>query len=809
MSSDGINETPRRRDRGPHAPPGGETRARVGRRLASSLLLATTIALGGDPARAVEAEAEMRGDGPTEIGQGGRDRVEEIVVQARKREELLENTPVAVTAISAETLREAGVYRIDGLRELVPNLQFSGQLLGGQAQFSIRGVGTGSPDIQFDPGVAVYLDGVFLPRSFGSLLDVVDVQQIEVLRGPQGTLFGKNSVGGAINITTVKPRPELEGFVLLRPGNLNSIETEMMLNMPLIEDRLFSRIAFFSSNRSGYVFDRFRDEDWSNRSNLSFLGSLRLLATDDLTLDLSGTYSRAQSYSRGGQCLVVRPDVPLARLLPQGFFDACAATTPFEMTADTASLVDNRSWGTWGTATWDAGDVGPIEGLIVKARGAWTRQTPRFRAEVDYTLFPIVAQSTAGGGVADGAPGHQQQISSELQVNGAAFGGRLNFVGGFFAFWESGSETRSTDVGFIGSVSGNYTQISNWTYAPYVQATGDITDWLALTAGVRYTADHKGLILDQYDPTTGVYAVRNAKGSETFTRVTPMASIAATLPADHLPDSLDHLMGYFTYAQGFKGGGFNALPGSSQDAANTLGAPFGQEILDNFELGAKAIALDDRLTVNLALFWGIYDDIQKVSVVTTGIDDMGVPIVERVTQNAASATIRGFEIETQAYPMSGLQLTASAGYTDAVYDDFPNAISDFDDSEPINRAGETFNNVPRLQTFVSAQYSFAIESDGPEILDGWLTPRVEWYYQSAVHLLGPEVPATNQPGYNLVNVRLSYDFWDDRAQVALWSKNIADQTYADFATPIVTTFGTAVKYFNPPRTYGAELSFRF
>lgn len=766
-----------------------------------------------DSAMALQVAAEDGGtpvaQRSSEPGPSGYDRVEEIVVQARKRDELLENTPVAVTAVSAETLREAGIYRIDGLRELVPNLQFSGQLLGGQAQFSIRGVGAGSPDIQFDPGVAVYLDGVFLPRSFGSLLDVVDVQQVEVLRGPQGTLFGKNSVGGAINISTVKPRDELEGFVLVRPGNLNSVETEIMLNAPVVEGRLFSRIAFFSSNRSGYVFNSFRDEHWSNRSNLSFLGSLRFLATDDLTVDLSGTYSRAQSYSRGGQCLVVRPDVPLAGLLPAGYFDACAATTPFEMTANTASLVDNRSWGTWGVATWEPGDVGPVEDMVVQARGSWNRQNPRFRAEVDYTLFPIVAQSTAGGGVADGSPGRQQQISSELQVNGAAFDGRLNFVGGFFAFWESGSETRGTDVGFVNRVSANRTEISNWTYAPYLQATGDVTDWLSLTAGVRYTADHKGLTLDQFDPVTGEFFVQNARGAKTFTRVTPMASIAATLPADLLPDALDHAMGYFTYAQGFKGGGFNALPGSSQDAADTLGAPFGQEILDNFELGAKLIALDDRLTVNLALFWGIYDEIQKVSVVTTGVDDMGVPIVERVTQNAAKATIRGFEIETQAYPISGLQLTANAGYTDATYDDFPNAISDFDDSEPINRAGETFNNVPRLQTFVSLQYSFPIQADGPALLSGWLTPRLEWYYQSAVHLLGPEVPETNQRGYNLVNVRLSYDFWDDRAQVALWSKNITDEAYADFATPIVTTFGTAVKYFNPPRTYGGELSYRF
>ena len=160
-------------------------------------------------------------------------RVEEIVVRARKRDELLEDTPVSVTALSEDTLREAGVVRLDQIQELVPNLQFQTSNNGLAAQVFIRGVGTSTAEIAFDAGVGIYVDGVFLPRAAGSVLDTVDVAQIEVLRGPQGTLFGKNTVGGALNITTVKPQQEAGASVLLRPGNLGTFDSRLSLDIPI------------------------------------------------------------------------------------------------------------------------------------------------------------------------------------------------------------------------------------------------------------------------------------------------------------------------------------------------------------------------------------------------------------------------------------------------------------------------------------------------------------------------------------------------------------------------------------------------
>lgn len=740
--------------------------------------------------------------------------VEEIVVSARKRAEALEDTPVAVTAVTAGTLREAGVYRVDQVTELVPNLQFQDSIQGNLAQFSIRGVGTGNPDIQFDPGVAIYLDGVFLPRASGSLLSVVDVQQIEVLRGPQGTLFGKNSVGGAINMTTVKPQHELEAFAMVRPGNLDSLETEIMLNVPIVEDFLLSRVALFTANRDGYVFNNQQNKNYSNRDEIAFLGGLRFLLTDDLTFDLTGTWSRSHTLGRAGQCVVENPNAPLSSLYGQ-FYPECEKTTLFENSANIQGMSDIISYGTWGVLNYDLGDVWEIEDIAIKALGSWNEQIPRTRFDVDNTVADVVFLSTAGGSKFDGNPGQQQQTSGELQINGGALDGKLVFVTGIFAQWENATDDRTTSVGPpLNRLTTNISHIKNWTWAPYLQATANPTDWLSITGGIRYTQDNKSLNLEQL-----VYGappdfplneeIAFPKGSKLFTAWTPMGSIASTVPVDILPDFMDHAMGYFTYSQGFKGGGFNALAGPrSQTGTTALAAPFDPETLDNYEIGFKTIWLDNKLTVNTAFFLGKYTDIQKVSVQAVGFDDQGVPVIQRITENAAEATTKGFEIEAQAYPIEGLQFTGNIGVTDARYDTFENAVSDLTD-QSIDRSGETFNNVPEFTSFVALQYSWGIEAGDSQILQGWLTPRVEWYYQSRVHLNGPELQGSKQVGYNLLNARLSYSFWDDKAQVALWGKNLADQTYINWSTPTVSTFGFLVNFPGLPRTWGGEISYRF
>ncbi len=732
--------------------------------------------------------------------------VEEIVVQARRRDELLEDTPVAVTALGAVELREHGVTRLDGIQQLVPNLIFESAASNQQVNIRIRGVGTSAPAIAFDPGVGLYIDGVYMPRSFGTLIDVLDVQQIEVLRGPQGTLFGKNTVGGAINVRSVKPRDEFEAYVMVRPGNFDSVDTRAMLNVPLIEDLLYSRWSFGSSNSEGYFDNAYLDRKNSDRQNLTFLGSLRLVPTGDLTFDVSGSWSRNRGHALGPNCAIVNEQPTLAALLPAGFFDSCRRSSAFRGELDGMQLGDIESYGVWGVGTWEIGDVGVFEGLSVRGQMSWREQIPRLLTDIDGTRFLGVQNASLGGGGVNGIEGEQRQLNPEVLLNGSALDERIAFVAGLFGFWETGFDGRTLTVlpTSLDQSTLNESSIDNWTWALFGQATWDIVDGVSLTGGLRYTQDKKGLHFSQTQARTGMPVGDPLQGSKVFDRWTPMASLALSAPDDWLGDSpIDHAMTYFTYSAGFKGGGFNGV--SQPQDVPTDSFAFGPETLDNFEVGLKTSAFDSMFSMNLALFYGLYDGIQRTQVIDVGSDPLD-PMIQRLTVNAADATIQGVEIETVTRPIDDLVITGNVGYVSAEYGDF-DAISDLD-GEPLDRAGQSLEGVPELQTFLAIQYSFGLGEDAGW-LGGWLTPRFEWAYQSSVRWLGPEVAQARQGGWNAINARLGYRFHEDRAEVALWGRNLLDEEYFNLVTPIVSTFGVAGRYHQPPRTWGAELSYRF
>ena len=766
---------------------------------------------GGGPADEADAglaegEAALAGREGAPVA-GVRRQVEEIVVSARKREELLAETPVAVTALPESELRETGVRRLDDIQDLVPNLQINGGKDGQDGNIIIRGIGTPSGELVFDPGVGIYVDGVFLPRMVGQFVDVLDVEQIEVLRGPQGTLFGKNTVGGAVNITTAKPSPETEAFTFLQTGNLGLVNARGMINAPIVEDRLFGRLAVSTLQDSGYTTDTYRDERWSDRHSTVVLASLQAIVTDDLTDNLSGTWGRSSDHGRSGECRVVNPD-GLGRAIP-GFFDACRETEPYRFSANVAGVVDVESYGLWTIATWEAPSHPGLDALEVRSLTSWREQELRSRQDLDMTLYPVTQLTYMGGGPDQGAPWSQRQISQEVQANGEAADGTLSFVTGAFGFWEDGSSTTTISAypDLLNVLNETEVTTDNWSWALFGQATWDATEWAALTAGLRYTQDKKGSALDYTDlapvPPVTLPQVANSKIFEAWT---PMASVSATVPEEWLGAlPLSYVMGYLSWAQGFRGGGFNALlsTGGTTDELQ----PFAPETLDSYEVGIKSIAFEDRLTVNLAAFLGKYDDIQVITFHVTN-DEEGNPLsVQQLTLNAARATTQGLELELLATPLDGLLVQGSFGLLDAVYDDFM-GISDLT-GKPLDRSGQTFNAAPRAQLHFGLQYSFPFDPVGPSWMKGWWTPRLDWYYQTEVHYSGPELPGAVQPGYNTLQARLSYDFMDDQAQVALWGQNLTNETVFNFTQPIVSSTGILLRYYLPPRTFGVELSYRF
>jgi len=777
--------------------------------------------------------------------------VDEIVVFARKRAELLEDTPLSVTALSEETLRVTNTTRLDQIQDLVPNLSIFRGISGQTLSVNIRGVGN-FPTIYFDQGVGVYVDGVYLSRNQGNVLDLVDVQQVEVLRGPQGTLFGKNTLGGAINITTVKPKNELEAFVLMRAGSYGQFDTRSTLNLPIIEEKLALRATFATFNNDGYVYNETRDEYLSSRNSLNFLGSLRYQPIDVLTIDLTGNWSKIQALPLGGKCTYIPPqniDEGFQAVIdsigavvenaggtfPADYRDACNGSTPFHVRNDAAQLAISENVGTWGVLRWDIGDAPGVEDLALTLRSAWREQHPADRLDGDGTPYPVSVVNNLGNGPfvetlagplegstvnLGGDTGFQRQIQQELQLNGTAWDERLDFVAGAFAFWEKAT-TDTGIVAFPGGLLGTppvglspslgFTATDNWDWAVYTQGTADFTDWLSLTAGVRYTEEKKGLQRSLQQP-FAVAPVNNPvavdfEGSRIFTDWTPMASLALRAPEDWLDVvGFDHLMGYFTYAKGFRGGGWNGGARTSDD--RTI-EPYLPETMNSFELGAKTVSFGRRLVVNLAVFLEKRQDQQIPQIIDAQVTEL-LAVPDVIVSNAAASTAKGFEIETQGQPIDGLLFDGSVGYLDAYFNDFPgteNAVT----GVPLNRAGERFTFLPQWQAHIGVQYSIELPAfDQARWLDGWITPRLDWTYQGDTQYWAPELPELLQPAYSLLNARVSYDFDDDRSQIAVFGTNLLDSEYFRDSLAIGPRLTLAVlKYYEPPRWFGVEISHRF
>jgi iron complex outermembrane receptor protein len=786
-------------------------------------------------AEAAEAEKARRASpAAADLTRKRAEQVEEIVVHARRREELLEDTPVAVTVLSDELLQAANVTRLDEIQNLVPNLTIFRTLTGQTASVVLRGVGN-FPFVYFDQGVGIYVDGVFLSRNNGSVLDVIDTQQIEVLRGPQGTLFGKNTVGGAIVITTVQPKEDLEASAWMQAGSFDTFNSRAMLNVPIklgyFEDKLFARVNFASYYNGGYTYNSLRHEYDSNRNSLNFLGSLRYVPTDDVTFTLTGTWSDSHTRAQGGQCVYVEDPPGLAALpaaFPPGFSEqyksACQASRPFVFQSELQTIAAIESSGVWGILDWQVGDAAFFENVDVRLTSAWRQQEPRARTDLDMTEFPVSVTSSAGGGIDyggqkfDGAPSFQRQIQAEGLVNANALDGRLAFVTGVFSFWEEADENMGLRFfanavpGALGDIiraagfSQNFVQTDNWDWAIYTQETYNLTDWAAITAGVRYTEEKKGLIrklIEPFAPPGGQVPVDFDK-SAIFTDWTPMASLALTAPDAWIePIYLDHLMGYFTYAEGFRGGGFN---GGARTSSPIATEPFKPEFINSYEIGFKSVGVERRMALNVAAFYAERKDQQVPQIITD--ESVFPPATDVLTRNAAESTTKGVEIELNGQPIEGLLIDSSMGYLDAKFNGFPgaqNAIT----GAPIDRAGEALPFVPKWQTHLGAQYSIEVPFPGPRWLQGWLTPRIDWTFVGRTVNWAPELFQLVQEPRQIVNFRLSYDFNDDRTQVAFLANNLADETYFIESTAIPRVTGVVTRYYEPPRWFAVEISQRF
>ena len=722
--------------------------------------------------------------------------IEEVVVTARKREESLDDLPLSVTAFTGESLEARGVDQISQLANYSPNVTFQNNpSFGGasnNAAVYIRGIGAKEFTPTTDPGVGIYVDGVYIARSVGAILDLLEFERVEILRGPQGTLFGRNTIGGAVNITTVRPNNEFGGKVAFKGGTDERLDLQGTVNIPL-SDEFFIKASAATFNQDGYV-ERLDGTDLGDDNTDTARFAARWIPSDRLTLDWSVDWTEDKENGPAMSLTDIRfgpvtidPSTP-----PFVFFNNIAATLggavpnplppgppPPECATDAAPVSANplcyddryingvngvnegtapafsetTVWGTSFDISWDVTD-----NLELRSITAYRSLESQFSRDGDHSPFTISQ-------FFDDLD--HEQVTQELQLLGSNFDQRLNWILGFYYFKEDGKNENLLDFNISSFRSGGF--FDNSSIAVFAQGTYDITDRLHLTAGLRWTEDEKSFLPDQeiFTLNPALAGFLSAPQQFIFTPGTPiLPSVEKTLKENELTpmvnlsyDWSEELMTYVSYREGFKSGGFTQrvlpplIPGITCSAVPEECIPgFEPEFVTVYEGGFRYTSADSRLRLSGSVYYTDYEDLQ-ISVFTS---------VAPVIQNAAGATIIGFELEGQYATSNDIFIEGSVGYTDAEYDEI----------DPTTRVNVD-NELERVP-----EWSLNASVSKDLFINNWtVTPRLNWSYRSEHFNDAFNSPQLRTDDYHLLDFNLAVRDISERYSVTFGVTNITDEEY--------------------------------
>jgi iron complex outermembrane receptor protein len=747
--------------------------------------------------------------------------LEEVIVTARKRAESLQSAPMAVSALSGDSLRDAAITNLADVTEIVPNLQITRPSR--DANIYIRGVGParGATDVT-ELSVGVYLDEVFLLKPQGQLMDLAEIESIQVLRGPQGTLFGKNTTGGAMLVSTVKPEDTFGGYGQVTVGNDGRLNLQGSIDVP-VTDNLLSKLTITSVEADGIGHDPVHGTELSNEDRLGVLAQLRWFASDNVTADFSFFHNRIrENLYAEGDCVVTNTNaqIPGSQLITpltglDLITDYCERASDgvatyfdgdldYEMDASQAST----------HVLWDMSDDHSVKSIT-----AWRYQkAPGITFNNQFAGFPRKYD------VLD--MGESTQLSQELQLIGSFLDGALRYTTGIYFMKDNSDTGRVATVygqnGIWGSIAPpiptglvavqsayeEYGQENdNEIYSVFTQWSWDATENLELTLGLRYGyedrtvksrrhrsvapwdayADVPGAIvipglvaLMSYDVffNTAASALpleleaepERLAGSQTYESFTPMFSAAYTVPESLLSDSVNNLLLYASYTEGYKAGGLS-------DFSTGKLIPFEEENIDSVEVGIKLDAWDNRLRVNAAVFSMNYEDMQ-LFVARPDPDPNNVEALLGVT-NAGAASIDGFELEIQLVPAADWLINFSASLTDGKFEEFNDYMTDPATglNVPVDRSDEDLPSLPKTT------YSLGIQRDWHTSFGEW-TARLDASYRDKLYWgfdgLTWDLPiarnASTTDSVTLLNARTNWSV-NDQLSIAVWGKNLSDKKY--------------------------------
>lgn len=734
--------------------------------LAAALWLASPVV----PAPAL-AQGSERGIGS----------IEEIVVTARKREENIQDLGLSVSAISASEIENNFARDLRDLTFISPSLVLddTAQGPGGVASAYIRGIGVSEVEKNFDPAVGVVVDGIFLGTMTGSITKALDLERVEVLRGPQGTLFGRNTIGGVINLQRSRPTGEFGGKVRASYGNYEDMRFDGLLNMALGDDTALKLTGSYHDQRKGYYenVNTGRDDGQSQFDSFGF--NLLHTFSEDFEAEYTGLWESTDQDT---------PPLLYAGQPGQIFcdnFEFCAPSLDTPLSGDrwkTSQDGPGPNDAHFAAATqmlelrWSISDNWRADFIT----GYWRTEES---VDTDWDATPALLFHTI-------RPADYQQWTRELRLtydDGERLAGTLGLY-----VWESEYEIGL--VSYIGFTADGVNPLpgpdplenplappqtseqENESLALFFEGDYRLGEALTLTLGGRYTKDSKN---------TKQTGIVNAKASDNWYQFTPKAGLRYQLA--------DDAMLYATWSAGYRSGGFNGRV----DSERTAVTPYDEETVDNYELGFKSEWLRNRLRVNGAYFYMDYEDKQEELQLPSDTSLTGQ--VTLVT-NASTAAIQGFELDLTWYPSEALHLRGSLGWLDAEYDEFTFVVFDAAAQMSVNRDFSHLNlrRAPEITASLSATYEV-------QIGEGRAWALLGWHFIDDYEVDFANKPELSNDAQNLLNASFNYA-WRE-FQVSVYGHNLSEEDGYSIGFDVAGLWSYAAT--RPPRTFGIELSYSF
>jgi iron complex outermembrane recepter protein len=725
--------------------------------------------------------------------------LEEVVVTARKREELLQNVPVSIVALTANDLGKRSLQDLEDVGQFLPNLTVSQAGTNGSsgALIYIRGIGQSDVLSTYDPAVGIYVDGVYLGRMQGNDIGTMDVERVEVLRGPQGTLFGKNTDGGAINIVTHQPDVSADaphGHVDLTTGQFHRFDVDGSINIPLVTDRAALELSGTRLTQDGYG-NRIDGQEMGNRNRDIGRIALLLKPTDDFSAVLRADVTTYDEKNSSFHLVSVNTAAPVTSglnaylaALGQPLLDGRWVTAdPYFNYGTGPNYSSGSLFGTSLTLNWDE-----AWGAL-KSISAYRKNIVRQGFDVDGT--PIAEMDSYN-------LVYQDQFSQELQVSGKSMANRLKWVGGLYFFGEDVRDAQAFDLSAVNTAftaitgapfDANFDQVlnvRNRSYAAYGQATYAATDKLNITLGLRDTYDQKFVgrsNLSYPGPSGNLYVFDGAPLQPYIGKSGDWSALSPRLSFDYqwTPD----MMTYVSASQGFKSGGFNGRASTVAEFNE-----FQPEKVWAYEIGLRSDWLDKKLRVNLTAFYSDYRDLQVQDNLSLIVD--GKPVPMTILDNVPRSRITGGEAELIVVPLPGLKLNGSLGLIDAKYLELSPGSS--------LTTSLQFPFTPKVSYTTGAEYNFPLSSSYD------VTGRVDYAHKTTINYDLLNAPTLRQPGYGLLNARLTVDMLSTGLSVSIFGTNLTGTQYFTAGNDDTNSaFGWAFTNEAPPREWGVSARYKF